>query len=639
MSAKRKPDHLKDVAAEMLSIIGEEYADDIDAVLLFLREAADGKHALKRLMKYKVIPISPREFVESPEYMDAKDKLYPVVMDAFIALNSGGFVESVLTGGIGSGKTTLGLYTQAYQIYLLSCLRDPHAEFGLDNSSEITIVFQSLNEKLAKAIDYERFRTMMAKAPYFKHHFPYDASLLSEMRFPNRIIVKPLTGSDTAAIGQNVIGGIIDEVDFQAVIEKSKASRDGTVYDQAAANYNAITRRRESRFMKQGNLPGMVCLISSKNYPGGMTDRKQEEARTNPRIFVYDRRVWEIKPDDFTGEWFKVFIGDESRKARMLADDDPFAVSDEKLVIRVPEEFRKQFEGDLIKSIRDIAGYSTQALYPYMLNTEAVASCFGKVKSIASRPDCDFNKTRIDIFPGRFENQTEPRFAHIDLSISKDSAGIAICHVPKFVHMNRGNFQETLPLIQFDLLLEVQPPKGGEIIFDNIRRLFYVLRDQLRLPIKWVSFDSFQSTDSQQIMHREGFMVGYQSMDTDTEAYDCLKTAFYDQRIHAPHHAKAQKEVSALEYDAKKQKIDHTPQGSKDIADAMAGAAYGITMRREIWLRHNISLSRIPEGLNIIHSKNSVTAKEREPEAYMDKARKARGVAVGVRNVEQDGDE
>ena len=83
-----------------------------------------------------------------------------------------------------------------------------------------------------------------------------------------------------------------------------------------------------------------------------------------------------------------------------------------------------------------------------------------------------------------------------------------------------------------------------------------------------------------------GFVVGYQSMDTDTAAYDMTKQAFYDERILAPAHAKAQKEMCTLEYNAKHQKVDHPPNGSKDDSDAMAGVVFGLTMRREIWLRH-----------------------------------------------------
>ncbi|MCA1777485.1 MAG: hypothetical protein LC676_18300, partial [Loktanella sp.] len=193
---------------------------------------------------------------------------------------------------IGVAKTTLAIYSQAYQLYILSCLKDPHKLFDLDPSSEILIVFQSINRNLAQDVDYKRFRDMVEGSPYFEHAFPFDRGREKEMRFPRNFIVKPVAGHDSAAIGQNVIGGIIDEVNFMAVVENSKHNVDGTVYDQATQNYNAIARRRESRFMQLGTLPGMLCLVSSRNYPGQFTDKKEEEAKTNPRIYIYDKRVW-----------------------------------------------------------------------------------------------------------------------------------------------------------------------------------------------------------------------------------------------------------------------------------------------------------------------------------------------------------
>ena len=146
-------------------------------------------------------------------------------------------------------------------------------------------------------------------------------------------------------------------------------------------------------------------------------------------------------------------------------------------------------------------------------------------------------------------------------------------------------------------------------------------------PIKWVSFDNFQSTDSMQILAQQGFIVGYQSMDTDTAAYDLTKQALHDRRVLAPAHPKVQKELCTLEYDAKKRKVDHQPQGSKDVSDSLAGVCFGLTMRRELWLRHNIPTSRIPASLNIVNSKNSITAKEKAPQKYLDVVRKARGMA------------
>ena len=67
-------------------------------------------------------------------------------MDELRELNSGKYVEAVLTGAIGTGKSTIALFTTAYQLYVLSCLKDPHELFNLDPSSEIVFAFQSLNK-------------------------------------------------------------------------------------------------------------------------------------------------------------------------------------------------------------------------------------------------------------------------------------------------------------------------------------------------------------------------------------------------------------------------------------------------------------------------------------------------------------
>jgi hypothetical protein len=236
------------------------------------------------------------------------------------------------------------------------------------------------------------------------------------------------------------------------------------------------------------------------------------------------------------------------------------------------------------------------ALHPYIMDAGALGECFGQVKSIASREECDFQHTRIELYPRRLQNKEEPRFAHIDMSVSRDSCGLAVAHVAGFKEIQRGSEIEILPLIVFDLILEIRPPRGGEIEFENVRRILYALRT-IGMKLKWVTMDTYQSKDNQQVLARQGFMTGVQSMDVDTLAYDVCKQAIYDRRVLAPDHPKAQMEWARLERDVKLKKVDHPPKGSKDCSDAMAGAAYGITMRREVWVKNGIPVSRIPTSL------------------------------------------
>jgi hypothetical protein len=212
---------------------------------------------------YRQLPVDPRTFVESAYFLNQAREIYPGVMREFVALNTGDYVEAVLSGGIGVAKTTIALLTTAYQLYVLSCMVDPHATFGLQPSSEIVFVFQSITRALAKSVDYERFQGMISAAPYFQQRYPFAKEPKAEMRFPRRVVIKPLSGSVHAAIGQNIFGGVIDEINFMPVVQDSKQSVDGGVFDQGAAIYDSIVRRRKSRFLQRGKLPGMLCLVSS----------------------------------------------------------------------------------------------------------------------------------------------------------------------------------------------------------------------------------------------------------------------------------------------------------------------------------------------------------------------------------------
>jgi len=566
-----------------------------------LEEAAEGDlEKLRAAQNYKRFPVPVEEFLLSDVYMDAKKFLYPAVVDELIEVNSGKYVEALFVGGIGSAKTTSALYTNAYQIYLLSCLKSPHKPFGLDPSSEMLFAFQNRTETLAKTVSYNRFRAMIRHSPYFQKHFMFDKRMESRMLFPYRIEVVPCGASQFGTIGQNVIGGVIDELNFMDVTSNSKRSVDGGTYDQAQTTYNSIATRRKTRFSSQGKLPGILCLVSSRRYPGQFTDHKEMEAKTDPTIYIYDKRVWEIKPDSFKEPKFPVFIGDVSRKPRIVEDPDELEEVDEEdlnLYDFIPETFRQDFQNDIYQSLRDVAGVSTLALTPFITNVAAVNECFGKRPSLLTLDKADMITKRPNADPKAVSNPHLPRFVHGDFSINGDSTGVVMGHVSGFKAVPRGDTVEVLPIIEIDFAFEIVAPKNGEVEFHRIRTMLYNLRDKMGINIKWATFDSFQSRDSIQTLRQQGIRTGLQSMDTKVTPYVVLKQALYDERVRIPENQKLKLELLSLEYDTRKDKIDHPSTGSKDIADSLAGVVFGLTNRREIWTSFDISPSRIPEEL------------------------------------------
>ena len=593
-------------AAEKIWETGQKITDLSERAMFYAQTVVhveselSGKPSPARdYVQYRWKPVGIREFICSPHYLNKEKEVYPGVLEAAEELNGGGYVEAIMTGGIGSGKTTLALYTNAYQLYLLSCMHSPHKQFRLDPSSEILLVFQSITKQLAQGVDYQRFRNMIEGSPYFLKSYPFRKDLTNKLVFPNRVEVVPISGSETAAIGQNVMGGLIDELNYMAVVEKSRVAVDRGTYDQAILVYNSISRRRKSRFMENGKLPGILCLVSSKKYPGQFTDQKMAEAERDPTIFVYDKRVWDIKPDDFGNSgWFQVFAGDMTRKPRMLGKEEEVADDDRPLVVSVPEEFRLEFEKDVINALREIAGVSTLARHPFFLEVDKVHKSFKPRQSIFSQPVVDFVTQRLTLLKANFWNPEVPRFAHCDLALSGDSAGLVIGTVTGFKNVSGDKGQPAyMPNIWIDGVLEVRPPKNCEILLSKIREVIIVLK-KMGLNIVWVTFDQFQSSDSQQILRQQGLITGHQSMDEiPSRAYDFLKTAMYEARVDVPAHLKAHREILMLEKDAKTGRIDHQPGGSKDCSDAMAGVAYGLTMRREIWGLYRIPTLMIPQSV------------------------------------------
>lgn len=556
------------------------------------REFAAGDS--QAFLKWRHLPVDIVTFVTDPYYLNQAEYVYPEVLAELRKIYELPAVDEIVaTGGIGSAKTTVAILIQAYETYLLSLLVNPHKTFGLSPSSEIILIIQSLNETLAKEVDYARLRSLIGDSPYFQEHFMFDKSLVSKMVFPGRVEIMPVSGLETAAIGMNVIGGNIDEVNFMAIITGGKKGEGGS-YDQAWSLYNSIARRRKTRFARAGvSLPGKLCLISSRKYPGQFTDIKEEEARTNKRIYVYDKRVWDIKPEGtYCGIKFRVFIGDEVRKPYILGADDVVPVKDSALIDYVPIEFLEEYKADILKSLRDFSGKSTLAIHPYMVEREKVIQCFGKRKSILTEWEHNLvSDPKLGVIKSRFSDLDCMRWAHVDLGVTGCSAGLSCVYVPGFAKVIRGGIAELLPRIAVDFSLAVPPPKNGEIDFASIRRLLIKLRE-MGLPIKWVSFDSFQSVDSQQILRNQGFVTGTVSTVTSSLPYDVTKQAFYDGRIESDFHPILQMELLTLERDPKTGKIDHPPGGTKDLADSLAGSVGSISLRREIWAHHKVPVNQ-----------------------------------------------
>ena len=466
----------------------------------------------------------------------------------------------------------------------------------MDPSTELLIVFQSLNIKTAKRLNFDRFANMIYRSPYFQKYFPWNPNLTSELHFPHQIQVLPVSGLSTGAIGLNVVSASIEEVNFMEVTEKSRKSVDGDTYDQADELYNALASRRESRYAQSPYLPGVISLVSSPNAPGGLTDRKEQEAKGNPKIYVYKKTSYQIRPEQFADSGtFWVFIGDGSRQPRILPNKAAADSYDPTLVREIPENFRRPFESNIHGALRDHCGVSTAARHPFFNQTNVIPA-FTDRTSLFKTSDVDFVDIKCELSGDYLgiADKEKLRAIHIDASLTGDSTGLACGYVKEFkqVEITDGSI-EWMPHIVFDGTLQIMPPKGGEIDYERTRKLIYMLTEE-GIPVKWVSMDSYQSADTLQQLVRKGYVAGRRSVDKPLTPYLILRRLFECGCLDIPNHTHLKKEIVALEYDKARGKVDHLSKGSKDVADAVCGVVYTLYVQRSLWLQGGVPLEQLP---------------------------------------------
>jgi len=485
-------------------------------------------------------------------------------------------------------------------LYELSCMKNPQASFGLASQSGIAITNMSVTESLAIKVVFENIATKIKCSPYFQENFPFAATR-KELRFPNSIWVAARSSTDTSALGLNTIAGIVDESNFFAKSTNANAANT----DLAESIYATMRRRMKSRFERQGKLPGMLFVVSSKRTNDDFTARRIISAANDPTVFVRDYALWDVKPEDyFSVGKFYVLVGNDKVSSRILdvGEERQFLENPQEgtIVFPVPEDFRMDFQTDLEGAIRDIGGIATVSVNPYIQRRDTITAACNKQRSHPfSELIYDPSRkgtfmwdrmvsTRSERAPGGITevvnrprlNPMAPRAVHIDPSLRGDATGFVMAHIGGWKDVVRRaddgqKFMERAPMYVVDLALRIIPPMGGEIVLAELRHLIYDLTRHGYM-ITGVSLDSYQSADTIQQMKSQGYRSEVLSVDTSPDPYDNLKTAFYEGRVDMYSYPPLISELEALQEDrrGKKRKIDHPVRGSKDISDALAGVLF-----------------------------------------------------------------
>lgn len=572
-----------------------------------VRQAMEGNSVLfDFLAQLERTPVSIEEFLDSKEFFGATDiSIWPEVRRAIIDIYKDwwkgpdvAFSEAVLMGATGTGKSTIVIVGTAYDVYLLSCLRKPQQIYGLPSATSIVFPILGAKPNVVNKVIYAPMRKFIESMPYFQKYMMPSKLIDSEMYFEEKNIrVIRAGGDEDAILGEAVIGGGIDEINFMQVVQKSKKAEVSTgragLYDQAHQIHNRMVSRKKGRFTYPGPVIGRVFASSSTRYKGDFTDRRKAQVRTNKigTVYIYDRKQYEVAPPErYSGMKFRLLIANEvMHDTRVLEEGE--VVPAGAWVEEVPIEYIHDFRTDPHSNLRDVLGISSNAISPFIKMRHRVYECAALSEELGLESFLLQDHVVLGIHGMPMVradhycmNPGKPRYVHIDLSQTGDRCGIAMLRYDGLIRMGRpGEQEEMMPLATVEMACTIQPDPNNEILIAEIRSWVKSLKTKHGYPIRAVTYDGFDSRESIQAWRAANMPSKVLSVDRSSVPYKQLRDAMYDKRIILPNDDILLTEITELEYDADKDKIDHPVVGSKDLSDAVCGAYSSMLERKSTW--------------------------------------------------------
>lgn len=468
-----------------------------------------------------------------------------------------------LEWGKGAGKDHICRIISMRIAYLLLCLRSPQDYFQLPEQDTIHLLNIAASAPQANRAFFAPLRRALMRDGNWFRRMDYVDPKQGEVEYAKNI--QAISGHSDAETqeGLNILLGVADEIDaFKSQAELD--ARGQASQRESVTSAEAILKmmRSSARTRFAGTFKNV--RISWPRYKGSMIQQLiaqgeqslAEQGAKSKHYFSGPLCTWDVNP-------------------------------------RVPgkEAFEEDYRDDPLGAKARYECEPQRAVNPYFANEFAVSACQREVP----RQPLIVNYMRQGKSWGvNYDFGAELRpvrgaiyAMHADLAKTGDRAGIAMAHVirqeeitdiltdPEGLESTRTHL---IPHVKVDFVISFESDMGTdpprEIQIRWARQLFVLLRNK-QFNVQSFTFDHYQSLDSMQILE---FQYGVESdrlsMDMSEEPWINLRDLINDDRIEWPAQPLLFAELLGLSK-MRNGKIDHLSGGSKDMADAMAGAVMG----------------------------------------------------------------
>ena len=579
-----------------------------EAVLAILQEYSDTgeSDAYKSLLlqDYKEIPVDIETFLTDDKYLglawkDAggKPKLYDFwlkTLKKIFPTNIDTDYNTLLeTGARGIGKSEVACgAVGAYMMYRIMCLKNPLEYYHLKPTEKICFAFMNIKLALAEEIAISKFQKTIQLSPWFMNKGRMTTFHGNPYWVPPEPVSIIIGSQSDDVIGQPIYFAFFDEISFiknQDVDKQKKKAKD--MIDTAIGGMF-------TRFIHNGKNPTMLAVASSKRSEQSFMEeyiRTLSKTEGN-NVFVVDKPVWEIKPKGtYSEQIFYVGLGNKYLENTIIPEEDvdnlaPYKERGYKM-LEVPIDFRAKFIEDIDRGLCDFAGISSASSNKYMSAQVVTDTINRDIKN--PLPDIlEIGNGKEDTAQYhhffKMENVAQeymhkPLYIHLDMSISGDMTGIAgVWIIGKKVSTDNNQAKDLSFRLAFST--SIKAPKGRQISFEKNRNFIRWLK-QTGFKIKGITCDTFQSYDLLQKLSSEGFNCDILSVDRVKDGicqpYQYLRSSIYEKRFEMYKSDRLFDEFVDIERNIETGKVDHSPNGHKDVLDAVCGATFNASKNAE----------------------------------------------------------
>lgn len=305
--------------------------------------------------------------------------------------------------------------------------------------------------------------------------------------------------------------------------------------------------------------------------------------------------------------------------ADLISDEEALLLSDEDVVwiegkdiVAIPNVYLPDFLADPRDALLKFGCLPQRARAPWFTRIEPVDKCM-VLPDMVSGPASERHDAKLDyralvaspratalldgISPHFHASDAAYWHVHIDNALGKkregDSAGIALGRISHSYeeratdHVGR-EYRRVVRTFEIPLAAQVIAPIGDQIYLGAFARLAVQLKQMRGFNITSFSVDGYASAQLQQELMLAGMVTAGMhvdehtgevtglpkpySVDRSAQPHRDLLEAVNEGRVAMPRYALLRKELSQLEFTEPSRAPDHPVGGSKDVADAVAGA-------------------------------------------------------------------